>query len=69
MTPPLTPHFDPHNPAHRTVTEWARAGRGSWFRNAVVQAIQAGEVRVLLRHGNVLRLFRAADNGIDVEEL
>jgi hypothetical protein len=69
MTRPLSPHFDPNNPDHRTVTEWAQAGRGSWFRNAVVYAIQAGEVRVLLRHGNVLRLFRAADKGIDVEEL
>ena len=69
MNPPPEPHFDPSNPDHRTVTEWARTGRGSWFRNAVVHALQAGEVRVLLRHGNVLRLFRAADNGIDVEEL
>ena len=69
MTPPLDPHFDPSNPDHRTVAEWARAGRASWFRNAVVQAIRAGEVRILLRHGNVLRLFRAADNSIDAEEL
>ena len=69
MSPPPAPHFDPSNPDHRTVTEWARTGRGSWFRNAVAHALQAGEVRVLLRHGNVLRLFRAADNGIDVEEL
>jgi hypothetical protein len=69
MTPPLAPHFDPSNPDHRTVAEWARAGRFSWFRNAMVHTMQSGEVRVLLRAGAVLRLFLAADGGLDLEEL
>jgi hypothetical protein len=67
---PLSPHFDPTNPGHRTTNEWAIAGPLGWFQNACVYALGHGEARVLLRAGAVLLLWWDAQACIvQVEEL
>ena len=69
MRRPLPSQFDPRNPAHRTVSEWAVAGDKSWFVNLVTYTLAHGEVRVLLRCGGVLKLTFHGIGPIDVEEL
>ena len=68
----ILPHpsqFDPTNPAHRTVSEWAVAGNSSWFVNLVTYTLAHDEARVLLRCGGVLKLTFHGVGPIDVEEL
>jgi hypothetical protein len=67
---PRPSHFDPTNPGHRTIDEWAVAGPLGWFHNAGVYALAHGEARVLLRAGVVLLLWWDAQACIvQVEEL
>jgi hypothetical protein len=67
---PRSPHFDPSNPGHRTIDEWAVAGPLGWFHNAGVYALAHGEARVLLHAGAVLLLWWDAQAHIvQVEEL
>jgi hypothetical protein len=69
MIVPLPAQFDPTNPAHRTVSEWAVAGNNSWFVNLVTYTLAHGEARVLLRCGGGLKLTFHGGGPIDVEEL
>ena len=65
----LPSQFDPTNPTHRTVSEWAVAGNKNWFVNLVTYTLAHGEARVLLRCGGVLKLTFHGVGPIDVEEL
>jgi hypothetical protein len=66
----LSPHFDPDNPAHHTVPEWAERGpTANWWINAVAACLHDGQARVLLRMGNVLVLTYSGEGPLEVLEL
>jgi hypothetical protein len=70
MSPASEPIFDSGNPNHKTTADWERAGNNDWFSNCYVWACRAGESRVLLRCGGVLRLYWSPERQrILVEEL
>jgi hypothetical protein len=66
---PPREHFDPDNPAHRTIDGWEQAGPHGFFINSVVYCLTRGEARVLLRAGDVLVLRFEQPGPITVEEL
>jgi hypothetical protein len=64
-----SPLFDGTNPGHKTAQEWALAGNGPWFTNAVIYCLAHGESRILLRMGNILIVRFDGVGPIEVDEV